>query len=157
MPAELFKIPFTRWVLGTVDKMTKYGYDDFQDWSQAWLQTYKELGGTSVETGKKQCPKHAAYALWQLGRIKNTDKPFQNLSLASIYDQYGKNAVYAVLSIDLLSTNQAAQNNAFLWHQVQSLFLSKLHEEPAESQQGAVTVARILFDEGHIAKQLSFQ
>jgi len=56
-----------------------------------------------------------------------------------------------------LSTNQAAQNNAFLWHQVQSLFLSKLHEEPAESQQGAVTVARILFDEGHIAKQLSFQ
>lgn len=153
MPATLFKIPLTRWVLGTVDKMTKYGYDDFQDWSQAWLQTYKELGGKSNETGKKQCPKHAAYALWQLGRIKNSSKPFQNLSLASIYDLYGKNAVYAILTLDLLSTNQAAQDNIFLWHQVQNMFLSKLHEEPAESQQGAVTIARILFDEGQIAKQ----
>ena len=153
MPGVLFKIPLTRWVSGTIDKMNRYGYDDFQDWCQAWFQTYKELGGISDETGKKQCPKHAAYALWQLGRIKNTAKPFQNLSLASIYDQYGKNAVYAVLALELLKTNQAGQDNVFLWNQVQSLFRSKLHEEPAESQQGAITIASILFEEGQIITQ----
>lgn len=153
MPAVLFKIPLTRWVLGTIDKMNTFGNDDFQSWSQAWLQMYKELGGKSDETGSKQCPKHAAFALWQLGRIKNTAKPFQNLSLASIYEQYGKNAVYSVLSLELLVSKQASQDTTLLWSQVQELYRRKMREEPAVSQQGAVTIAKILFDEGHITNK----
>jgi hypothetical protein len=150
MPGVLFKIPLTRWIRGTIDKMKGFGKSDTQSWSHYWLETYKELGGQSVESGSKGCPQHAAYGLWRLGRITETNIPYQHKAINSINQEFGKNAAYAVIALDLLEKQQAARDNAALWIQVQDLYRRTIHEEPAKSQQGVVALAVILFEEGQI-------
>ncbi len=154
MPGVLFKIPLTLWVRGTIEKMNRFGKRDIQNWSQYWLETYKELGGRSNESGSKGCPQHAAYGLWRLGRIKEASIPYQHQTISLINQEYGKNAVYAILALDILEKHQAARDDASLWRQVQNLYKKIIHEEPAKSQQGAITVAVTLFEDGQIATDL---
>ena len=150
METVLFYIPLTKWVRGTINKMNNAGKRDYPSWSKYWLETYFELGGQSEESGTKECPQHAAYGLWRLGRIKETNVPFQQMAINLINLEYGKNAVYAIIALDLLENKQAERTKAGLWRQVQSLFKLRVHQNPAISQQGAVTVAEILFTEGQI-------
>ena len=101
MVGVLNKIPVTQWIRGTIEKMNKAGKQDSQSWNDYWFETYKELGGQSEESGTKGCPKHAAYGLWRLGRIKETNIPYHHQAINSINQEYGKNAVYAILALDL--------------------------------------------------------
>jgi hypothetical protein len=150
MAGVLFGIPLTRWVRGTIEKMNGAGSRDVSNWSTCWLKTYRELGGKSQESGSKGCPRHAAYGLWRLGRIKETTVPYQRMAINQINQEYGKNAAYAVLALDLLEKGKLADSKADLWRQVQDLYRIRVHEEPATSQQGAVTVALTLFEEKQI-------
>jgi hypothetical protein len=150
MAGVLFGIPLTRWVRGTIEKMNGVGKRDVQSWSDYWLKTYYELGGRSEASGSKGCPQHAAYGLWRLGRIKGTNLPYQRMAVNHIYQEYGNNAAYAILALELLENKQTAESKAGLWRQVQNLFRIRVHEEPATSQQGAVTVALTLFEEKQI-------
>ena len=150
MEEVLFKVPLTRWIRKTIDKMNISRKRDIKSWSVYWFETYKSLGGQSDESGNKGCPQHAAYGLWQLGRIKDSNIPYQHMSISSINNTYGKNATYAVFAIDLLEKGKAARNEAMLWTQVQELYRKTFHEEPAKSQQGAIKVALTLFVEGQI-------
>lgn len=150
MPGVLFKIPLTDWVFGTIEKMNRYGKRDILSWGDYWYKTYKELGGQSDESGSKGCPQHAAYGLWRLGRIKGTSIIYQDRAIEVVNQEYGKNAAYAVLALALLKKRQFYNNEAMLWSQVQDLYRKTVHEEPAQSQQGAVKVAKILFEEGFI-------
>jgi hypothetical protein len=150
MPGVLFKIPLTRWIRGTIGKMNRFGKPDFQSWSNYWLETYRELDGLKDECGSKDCPKYAAYGLWRIGRIKDANVPYQEKAINDINHEYGKNAAYAALALDLLEKRQAARDNANLWIQVQEIYRRTIHEELAKSQQGAITVAVTLFEEGQI-------
>jgi len=145
MQGVLFGIPLTRWIRGTIEKMNRFGKRDIQSWRDYWLETYRELGGQSDESGSKGSPIHAAYGLWRLGRIKNANIPYQHKRIDFINQNYGKNAAYAVLALDLLENRQDARDKANLWHLVQDFYRRTTHEEPAISQQGAVTVAVALF------------
>ena len=150
MPKVLYKMPLTCWIRGTIEKMNRFRKRDIQSWSHYWLETYKELGGQSDESGSKGCPQHAAYGLWRLGRIKEANISYQQKTIKSINQEYGKNAAYAVLALDLLEKRQAARDKANLWIQVQDKYRKTVHEKPAKSQQGAITVAVTLFEEGQI-------
>lgn len=150
MEEVLFKIPLTRWIHGNIEKMNRLGKTDLDNWSDCWFTTYKELGGKSDSSGSKGCPQHAAYELWQLGRIKDTNIPHRQIPIKFIKQRYGRNAAYAEIALDLLEKGQAAQSETDLWFQVQGILRTTIHENPAESQQGAVTVARALFDKGQI-------
>ena len=153
MPEKLFHIPLTDWVRGTIDKMNEYEKKDSHSWSQFWYSTYQELGGKSGSSGTKSCPQHAAFGLWQLGRIKDTNIPFKQIPIKLINQEYGKNAAYAEIALDLLKRGQSVPDEKILWPQVQEIFRIKTHEIPAESQQGAIKVARVLFDEGQIVTE----
>jgi hypothetical protein len=147
---SLFKIPLSLWVVGTIEKMNKHKKSDFLSWSEYWYETYKELGGKSQESGKKLCPQHAAYGLWRLGRIRGTTIPYQNKPFSYINSEYGKNALYALLALDILGKRKSPIEKADLWVQVQEQFRKIAQDEPAMSQQGVVTVAFGLFKEGFI-------
>ena len=153
MPGVLYKLSLSRWIRGTIDKMNRSNKRDIQSWSKFWLETYKELGGRSDKCGKKGCPQHAAYGLWRLGRIKGTNIPYQHKTIKDINQEFGKNAAYAVIAHDLLEKRQAANTDANLWIQVQDIYREAVHDEPAKSQQGAITVAAILFKEGQIVTE----
>ena len=148
MPAILMRIPLALWVRRTVEKMNARHQDDAEAWSRSWLQTYRELGGTSQASGTKGCPRSAAYGLWRLGRIARSGQPFRDMSLVRVNTEFGKNATYAVLALDLLEQGWNVEDSEGLWAEVRRLYAEKLHETPAESQQRAVKVARILFAEG---------
>ena len=150
MQGVLFGIPLTRWIRGTIEKMNRFRKRDIQSWRDYWLETYRELGGQSDESGSKSCPLHAAFGLWRLGRIKDANIHYQHKGIIFINQKYGKNAAYAVLALDLLENRQDARDNANFWIQVQDFYRRTIHEEPAKSQQGAVTVAVALFGDGQI-------
>jgi hypothetical protein len=153
MPGVLFSIPLTQWVRETIDKMNSSGKHDFYSWNDYWRKTYLQLGGKSIKSGSKECPKHAAFGLWRLGRIKNANVSFQKVPITNIHQEYGKNAVYAVLALNLLAAKPSRISKAGLWRQVQEKYRELVHEEPAISQQGAVTVAQTLFEEGQIVTE----
>ena len=153
MPAVLFNIPLVRWVQRTIERMNAVGKDDFETWSNYWFRTYKDLGGQSDSSGSKECPKHAAYGLWCLGRISNCGKTFQNWTLDRVNKELGKNAAYAVLALELLERKRGDKDTvgfwskAELWAIVQELYQVKIGEPPAQSEQGAVKIALGLFME----------
>ena len=154
MPAVLFNIPLVRWVRRTIERMNTAGKDDFETWSNYWFQTYKDLDGQSDSSGSKECPKHAAYGLWRLGRISNSGKTFQNWTLERANEELGKNAVYALLALSLLERKRCQKDTeghwskAELWAKVQELYQEKLGEPPPQSEQGAIKIAMGLFAEG---------
>jgi hypothetical protein len=133
--------------------MNTAGKDDFETWSDFWFMTYKDLGGKSDSSGSKECPKHAAYGLWRLGRISNSGRIFQNWTLEKINRELGNNAAYAVLALDLMEKQHSKRHiegdwsKAELWFKVQELYRQKLGEPPAKSEQGAVKIALGLFTE----------
>jgi len=145
----LFKIPLVLWVIGTIKKMKKAGKDDFKTWSNYWFRTYKDLGGKSDSSGSKGCPKYATYGLWRLGHISKSGKPFQNWALERVNEELGKNAAYAVLALDLLERKRSEKyTESKLWAEVQEQYQKKFGESPAKSEQGAIKIARGLFEEG---------
>jgi len=93
---------------------------------------------------------HAAYGLWRLGRIKDTNIPYQLVEITHINQEYGNNAAYAILALGILENKQAAASKAGLWRQVQDLYKIRIHQEPAISQQGAITVTTALFEEDQL-------
>jgi hypothetical protein len=72
------------------------------------------------------------------------------MSINHINQDYGKNAAYAVLALDVLEKQRETTTMADLWRQVQDLFRTRVHQEPAKSQQGSINVAITLFEEGQI-------
>lgn len=153
MPIILFNIPLVHWVKQTIEKMNAAGKDDFETWSKYWLQTYKDLGGKSDNSGSKECPKHSAYGLWRLGRISNSGKTFQNWTLERINKELGKNAAYAVLALDLLESRNGWSKSE-LWSKVQERYQQKIGEPSAVSEQGAIRISLGLFTEGQIVSKL---
>ena len=153
MPAVLFRIPLVLWVRKTMEKMNAIGQGDSDTWNRFWLRTYTELGGASENSGSKGCPRSAAYGLWRLGRIVGSGKPFQNWSIRKVKERLGKNAAYAVLALDLLEVGWEAKDIEGLWIEVRRLYQQELDETPARTQQGAITVASVLFSEGQIVSK----
>lgn len=141
MPSRIDKI---LWIRRTIEKMEAIATDDKKTWGKLWLKTYCELGGVSRYTGLKECPKCAAYGLWFLGQISGSKRPLQNWSIRQIREELGKNAAYATLAINVLNKNDAISGRA-LWQEVQSLYQRKLSENPANSDQGAVTLTKLLY------------
>ena len=39
MQGELYKIPLTRWIRGTIEKMNRFRKRDIQSWRDYWLET----------------------------------------------------------------------------------------------------------------------
>lgn len=160
MSKLLFKIPLVHWIRSTIERMNTIGKDDFPTWSDFWFLTYKDLGGKSESSGAKECPKHAAYGLWRLGRISNSGQSFQNWTLEKINQEYGKNTAYAILALDLIEKQRGKRDTkndwseSELWSNVQELYQQKLRILPAESSQGAVKIALFLFMEGRIVSTL---
>lgn len=154
MSEILFNISVKRWVRGTIDKMTLSSKTDVDSWSKYWLATYLELGGKSKASGCKGCPLHAAYGLWRLGRIKGTDFPYSPKPIKYINEKYGKNAAYAAIALELLENGHAAKTKEGLWSQVQEKFRKDVHDKPAISQQGSVSIAQGLFEAGEIVTNI---
>lgn len=150
MSACLFKVQLVPWVRATIQKMNAERKSDFASWSEFWLETYFELGGTKKSSGSKQCPQHAAYPLWQLGRISGSGRPTQDRTLQEVNREFGKNAAYAILALNLLEAGWPSEDTDTLWSEVKRLYRQNLSEPPAQSQQGAVTIVSILFAEGQI-------
>ena len=132
------------WIRGTIEKIQHEPYAK-EEWNKAWVKTYKELGGKSQESGKKGCPKKAAYCLFMMGKIKGSNKPFERLTYQDIQNKYGKNGVYAIMAINILKDDQSLNLNS-LWKKVQDKYIEEIGEKPAKSDQGAVTVAFKLFN-----------
>ena len=138
-----FKLNLWDWIRGTIDKIHEpYAKEE---WNKAWVQTYKELGVKSQKSGKKGCPKKAAYCLFMMGRIKGGNKPFELLTYQDIMDKYGPNGVYAIMTIDILQAEQSLNLN-LLWKEVQDKYKKEIRKNPAKSNQGAATVAFKLFN-----------
>jgi hypothetical protein len=152
MTGQLAKVPVAHWIRGTIEKMNRSGVEDSSSWASRWIETYYELGGQSDESGKKACPRAAGYGLWQLGRIRDGGKPWKDWSLTRIRQEFGKNATYAVLALQLLD-NGANSRDPNIWDKVRSLYQQQLGEDAAQGEQGEIRLACILFDEGLIVTQ----
>lgn len=157
MSAVSYKIPLVPWVRRTIAKMNAIAKDDSKTWSRFWLQTYSELGGKKKNSGSKPCPKLAAYGLWRLGWIAESGKPFQDWAIEKIRREIGKNAVYALLTVDLLDRGWDARDINRLWCEAQTLYEQILAEPPSRNQQGAVKVASTLYVEGQIVSRLKMR
>ena len=133
--SQYMGITLKSWVRGTIKKVQ--GGDN---WNDAWEKTYWDLGGKSVHSGSKECPKIGTKTLYRLGRIKNSNMPYQNIPLRDVWQNYSKNGAYAVLALECLSQNPDILL-ADLWHFIRRRVREELGEEPAQSNQGAATVA----------------
>ena len=129
----LNRIPVAEWVCGTADKMREAGAESASEWRRFWLQTYWEPGGTSQMSGEKACPKAAAYALWYLGRIQDSGRQVQKLTIQEVHRALGKNAVYAVIAAELLHA-EGSQSVGTLWPRVRARFTELLNAAPATSE-----------------------
>ena len=84
-----------------------------------------------------------------MGRIKESNMPFECLTYQDVLDKYGKNGIYAIMAIDILQAEQSLNLNS-LWKEVQDKYLEEIGENPAKSDQGAATVAFKLFNNRRI-------
>jgi hypothetical protein len=151
MKDTLFKIPLVQWVRRTIEKMQSMGASGVGAWNAAWLETYLELGGKSKETGRKGCPRSAAYGLWCLGLVAGGGKPRQDYPIPRVDRELGKNAAYAAIAIDLLQAAAIPEDHDLLWSRVRRRYIELTGELPATTDQGAVKVASILFRSGQLA------
>ena len=145
--SQYMGITLKSWVLGTIKKV--HGGDN---WNDAWEKTYWVLGGKSVHSGRKRCPMIGTKTLYQLGRIKNSNMPYQNLPLRDVWQNYSRNGAYAELALEGLSQNPDILL-PYLWHYIQRRVREELGEEPAQSNQGSPTVAFKLWHLGMINQQ----
>ena len=152
MTAILNKIPVSAWVSGTAEKMEAAGVEDRRAWSSYWVETYKALGGTSLSTARKGCPKSAAYALCYLGWLKGSKRPGLSWSVNEVRDNLGKNAAYAALAFRLLRQGAQSDPVGQLWKSVQREFKRETGESAADTERGAVTLAIGLFLKGKLVE-----
>jgi len=82
-----------------------------------------------------------------LGRISNSGKAFQNWTLERVNKEFGKNAAYAVLALDLLESKRDWSKTE-LWSKVQESYRQKIGGPSANSEQGAIRISLGLFSEG---------
>ena len=80
-----------------------------------------------------------------MGRIKESNKPFESLTYQDVMDKYGKNGVYAKMAIEFLRAETFLNLNS-LWNRVQEKYKKESGKNPAISNQGAVTVAFKLYN-----------
>ena len=137
------KLNLWEWINGAIDKVNAECLK--KEWNDAWFKTYKELGGESQNSGEKGCPKNAAYFLFKFGRIKGSNMPLKTPSDQDVLDKYGKNGVYAKMAIDILQAEPSLNLNS-LWKKVQDKYRKEIGKKPAQSNQGAATVAFKLFN-----------
>ena len=135
------------WVYDTIKKVQAGN-----GWNAAWEETYWKLGGKSVHSGRKGCPMIGTKTLYLLGRIKNSDMPYQNLPLRDVWNNYSKNGAYSILALKGLSQNPDI-SIPDLWRYIQHQIHEELGEEPARSNQGGPTVAFKLWHLGMINQQ----
>ena len=150
----LNRIPITRWVNGTVEKILGTGTHDAVTWNKCWYETYTQLGGTSKTSGTKPCPRAAARGLWILGRLRRGGRPLQTRSVVEVYRELSKNAAYAVIAADLLA-GDASRSSSALWRSVQSEFTRLTGDIPAESEQGEVRLVIALFRQQELLASLT--
>ena len=107
-----YSVDLTAWVYGTIEKH-RLG----PSWRQAWVETYREIGG-ATSSGEKVCPMRAARTLYELGRIKDGGKPFKDYETPELWEKYGKNGTYAILATRLLRANPRLSKPS-LWQEIQ--------------------------------------
>ena len=127
-----------KWIYGTIDKVQC----DWE-WNEAWKKTYWEIGGQSEESAIKNCPKNGAKTLYELGRIINSKFAYQDVTPQYVRNNHGKNGVYSFLALRILSESEGKSQIELsdLWDNVKRDYLEELDEEPANSNNGATTVA----------------
>ena len=139
-PNRIFlKVDLPNWVFGAIEKVQAGA-----NWNQAWVDTYFELGGKSPTSATKVCPMNAAETLYLLGRIKGGGISRKTTSLESICADYSKNGFYAALALEVLSQHSDVSLNQ-LWCVIRSIGESRFKINMPESNQGAATVAFILW------------
>ena len=139
-----FNIDLKAWIKETIN-LVQSG----ENWNKAWQKTYRNLGGQSVESGEKGCPMNGTKTLYLLGRIKDSNMPYQNPPLRDVWDNISKNGVYSLLTLELLEKNPDWDIDQ-IWTEVQKQVRKRLGEEPAKSNQGGPTVAYKLWHNGLI-------
>jgi hypothetical protein len=144
---RLNKILVTPWVLGTVNKMSRSGAADKLAWNDSWIQTYRELGGQSEESGNKPCPRAGVYGLWFFGRLRDGGRPILDFWTVDRTNQQlgrNKNAAYSIIAADLLIQG-AAPSAKTLWPAIQAEYVKHTGHEPAVSEQGEIRMVVGLF------------
>ena len=142
MSSNFLNVDLLCWIYGTVKK-TQNGIQ----WNDAWKSTYREIGGTSLESGKKSCPMNASRILYQMGRLKDCGINYKDANLEEIWLD-SKNGVYALIAINLLYNNKSID-----YKQLQKLVyaetVSQFNSEP-KSDQGAIRLTLMLWKLGII-------
>jgi len=89
--------------------------------------------------------------VWSLAsrRLRCSERAFQSVSAADVDKQFGKNAAYATIPLELLSAGAPADRD-ILWPSVQQCYGDATGKEPTGSEQGEVRLATILFEENQI-------
>lgn len=140
----LNRVSVTQWVNGTVQRVLLLGRDDAQAWNTCWFDQYISLGGTSKNSGQKPCPRAAARGLWITGRLRSGRRPFLSWNTTEVYRHLTKNAAYASIAADLLTTTEL-RSSTELWPLVQAEFTRCTGEPSAASEQGEVRLVVALF------------
>ena len=138
-----YRVNLAEWVYGTIAKQRQGA-----SWQSAWVETYREIGGVAITTGKKACPMLAAKTLYEYGRIKDGGLPFRSSDIPELWSQ-SRNGTYAILATGLLRTSPHL-SKASLWREVQRAVRRKVGEEPARTNQGGVSLAYQLWRLGLI-------
>ena len=142
----LFKIDIEDWVLGTVNK-----YETGSNWDDSWSDTYYELGGCKYSVSVKGCPKIAAKTLYKLGRFKNTNSSYQEISFKAVCEKYSKNGMYSLMTLKFLQQNSNLTYKE-VWEFVKNSLLDDFKID-LNFDQGAVKVAYRMWQLGHINMQ----
>ena len=142
---NFLNVNIEKWIYGTIDKVQERDWE----WKEAWRETYFEIGGLEESIANKGCPRKGAEALYELGRIKNTNIEYQNKTLQYVNDNLSKNGVYSLLALIILSEGNDITLGD-LWEKVQRRYSDELDAEPSGSEQGATRVAYKLWNLGMI-------
>lgn len=143
----LNKIDAREWIKKTIKKMENSETESPFEWNRFWEETYFELGGEKHSVACKPCPKKAGYTLWCLGRIKESNREREELSIDEVENPLSRNGAYAILGQEILS-NSPNLNKSDLFRRIQTEYMRRTNDEPAGSDQGGPTLTWILFNAG---------
>ena len=144
MKHEIFmRVDLRDWVYGTIERHRRG-----MPWRQAWVGTYRDMGGTSGASGRKGCPMAAANALYRFGRIRDAGLPWRECDIPELW-RSARNGTYAMLAVRLLHTDPDL-GKASLWSAIQDAVRRETGYEPARTNQGGPTVAFQLWHLGLI-------
>ena len=129
------RIDLEKWVCGTIDRH-RHGLS----WPQAWIATYRSLGGGSEASGTKSCPRRAAETIYRFGRLRNASVPCSDCDMSELWHRTGnRNGAYAMLAARLLCANPDLDRTA-LCREVREAVRREAGGKPARTDQGAATV-----------------